>query len=271
MADLPQMPLPGQGEAAAAPAVSAEAPQVSEITDLDGLSEFTFQGEKYNPDRLHQIFGEWKANSEKMSEYEKEIQFANNLQIDLDNVLNDPKLAEKFKATYPKKYHAILDRYLMSNGQAPAPSNNAQSSLPKEFVTEFNQVKERLNFHEQRAYQAEVQAANAKLDAVLPPLFKKYELANEDQVYSRAEALINGGQKLTEKTWERLVRESHEALQKKADQVYSAKLKTQLDAGKRGQDVGAGGATPGSAPKKARNFAEAQEAMIAHYAQPGRR
>lgn len=255
-------------ETAAAPAVSADAPQAPQITDLDGLSEFTFQGEKYNPDRLHQIFGEWKSNSEKMTEYQKEIQFTDNLQIDLDNVLTDPRLADKFKATYPKKYHAILDRYLQSNGQAPAQSQPAQSSLPKEFMSEFNQMKERLTFHEQRAMDAEVMSASAKLDAVLPPLFKKFEMANEDQVYMRAEALLQGGQKLSDKTWERLVRESHEAMQKKADQVYSAKLKTQLEQGKRGQDVGAGGATPGAAPKKARNFDEAREAMLQHvYAQ----
>lgn len=262
MADLPQMPetLP----AAAAPAVSAEAPQVTDnILDLDGVSEFTFQGEKFNPDRFHQIYGEWKSNSEKMKDYEKEIEFANNLEIDLDNVLKDPRLADRFKATYPKKYHTILDRYLASNGQAPAPSNNAQPSLPKDVLERMSKTEERLNFFEQRAYQAEVQVANAKLDSILPPLFKKYEMANEDQVYARAEALLQGGQKLTEKTWDRLVRESHEVAEKKADQVYSAKLKAQLDKGQRSQDIGPGGTTPGAAPRKVRGFDEAREAAIA--------
>lgn len=263
MADLPQMPetLP----AAAAPAAQepAAAPQISEVLDLDGVSKFKFQGEERNPDWLHQISQEHKTYSQKVKEYEKEIEFSNNLQIDLDNVLQDPRLAEKFKATYPKKYHAILDRYLLSNGQAPAPSNNAQPSLPKEFMSEFNQMKERLTFHERRAYDAEVSSANAKLDATLPPLFAKFEMANEDQVYARAEALLQGGQKLSDKTWERLVRESHEASQKKADQVYSAKLKAQVEKGQRGADVGAGGSTPGSAPKKIRTFDEAREAAIA--------
>lgn len=251
----------------AAGAETATAPEAPQAVDLDGLSEFTFQGEKYSPDKLHKIFGEWKSHSEKLSEYEKEVQFANNLQIDLDNVLNDPRLADKFKATYPKKYHAILDRYLMSNGQAPAQSQTAQGptpSLPKEFMSEFNQMKDRLNFHEQRAFEAEVQAANAKIDAMMPELLKKYDMAVEDQVYMRAEALLQQGQKLTEKTWERLCRESHEAMSKKADQVYGAKLKAQLEKGQRGQDVGPGGATPGSAPRKARNFDEAQEEMLKH-------
>ncbi len=247
----------------AAPADSAAAPEAPQSTDLDGLSEFTFQGEKYNPERLGQIFGEWKTHGEKLKEYEKEIQFANNLQTDLDNVLGDPRLAEKFKSIYPQKYHAILDRYMRANAQPQAQSQPAQPSLPKEFLGEFDQVKNRLQFFEERAYQAEVATANAKLDAVLPPLFKKFEMANEDQVYARAEAFLQGGQKLTDKTWERLVRESHEAMQKKADQVYGAKLKSQLEKGQRGADVGPGGATPGQAPVKPRTFAEAQEAMLA--------
>jgi len=145
MADLPQMP---ETPAAAAPAAEtpAAAPQVSEVLDLDGVSKFKFQGEERNPEWLHKISQEHQTYSQKMQEYEKEIQYANNLQIDLDNVLNDPRLADKFKATYPKKYHAILDRYLATNGQAPAPSTNAQPSLPKEFMSEFNQMKERLTF-----------------------------------------------------------------------------------------------------------------------------
>ncbi len=244
-------------------AEAAPAPETTPVTDLDGLSEFTFQGEKYNPERLHQVFGEHKTWSEKIKDYEKESEYSNNLQIDLDNVLNDPRLADKFKATYPKKYHAILDRYLSTNGQAPAPATTAQPTLPKEFLNEFGQVKDRLKFFEQRAYEAEVASANAKLDSVLPPLFKKFEMANEDQVYARAEGILQSGQKLTEKTWERLVRESHEAMQKKADQVYGAKLKSQLEKGQRGADVGAGGATPGQAPVKIRTFDEAREAAIA--------
>ncbi len=205
-----------------------------------------------------------------MAEYKKEKEFSDNLQIDLDNVLERPDLAQQFKATYPKKYHAILDKYLATNGQGSAQTQTNQSSLPKEFLSEFDQMKSRLNFHEQRAYTAEVAAANAKLDSIMPPLFEKYPMAIEDQVYSRAEAVLQSGQKLTEKTWDRLVRESHESASKKADKFYGAKLNTQLDKGRRGSDVGPGGNAPGQAPVKPRTFAEAQEAMIASLQQQKR-
>lgn len=259
-------------ENTAAPAVETqvEAPVVeNQPTDLDGLSEFTYQGEKYTPDALAKIFGEHKTYSQSHKEHQSEKKFSDNFQIDLESVLERPDLASKFKATYPQKYHAILDMFLRVNNANPAQTNNAQSSLPKEFMSDFEQMKERIQFHERRAYEAEVQSANAKLDSILPPLFDKYKMANEDQVYGRAEALIQSGQKLTDKTWERLVRESDEKMQKKADQVYSARLKSQMDKGQRGSDVGPGGATPGQAPVKLKTFAEAQEAMIAHYKQKG--
>jgi len=251
--------------AAAAPTEQAQAPEAApSLTELDGLSEFTFQGEKYTPEQLHKMFTEHKTYAEQADKFKKEEEYSNNLQIDLDNVLADPRLAEKFKATYPKKYHAILDRYLATNGQAAAQSQPAQNAqLPREFQNEFSQVKERLQMFEQRAFQAEVESANAKIDAIVPKLQEKFPMAIEDQVYSRAEQVIQSGQKLTDKTWERLFRESHEQFQKRADRVYGAKMKSQIEKGQRGQDVGPGGATPGQAPVKPRTFAEAQEAMIA--------
>ncbi len=248
------------GNQSAAPAPEA-APS---LTELDGLSEFTFQGEKYTPDQLHKMLGEHKTYSEQLTDYKKDKEYADNLQIDLDNVLADPRLADKFKATYPKKFHAILDRYLSTGGQSPAPSQPAQSqSLPREFQDEFMSMKDRLSQFEQRSFQAEVESANAKIEALVPPLLEKFPMADETTIYSRAEAVLQSGQKLTEKTWERLVRENHEQNQKRADRVYGAKLKSQMEKGQRGQDTGPGGASPGAAPVKPRTFDEAREAMLA--------
>lgn len=243
---------------------AAAAPEATpSLTELDGLSEFTFQGEKYTPDQLHKMFNEHKSYAEQISDAKKEREYIDNLQIDLDNVLADPRLADKFKATYPKKFHSILDRYLATGGQAQAQSQPAQNAtLPREFQNEFMNVKERLSQFEQRAFQAEVESANAKIEAIVPKLLEKYEYAVEDVVYMRAEQALQAGQKLTEKTWERIVRESHEQNQKRSDRVNGAKLKAQLEAGQRGKDIGSGGATPGQAPVK-RTFDQAREDMIA--------
>jgi hypothetical protein len=257
----------------AAEAVSTEAPEATQqsasTTDIDGLSEFTFQGEKYTPEQLHKILTEARTYGEQAKSYQEEKKYLDNLDADLENVLQDPRLADRFKQVYPNKFHGVLDKLLRDQRQGDA-RPNAQSSLPKEFLNEFGQLKERLKFHEERAYQAEVQAAGAKLDSMLPPLFQKFPMAIEDQVYARAESILASGQKLTEKTWERLVRESHDVAQKKADQFYGSKLKSQLDKGQRGRDVGPGGATPGSTPNKPRTFDEAREAMLRHVQNGGR-
>lgn len=253
-------------QAAPAAEPQAQAPENSQpqVTELDGLSEWKWQGKKFTNDDFHKILTEHETYSKTSKEFETEKRFYDNLEADLLLVLEKPQLAQSFKSTYPQKFHSYLDMVLKDAGQAKAQTDPAQntSNLPKEFMTEFEQMKERLSWHEKRAYEAEVQANTAKLDAMLPPLFKKFEMANEEQVYAKAEALLNANQKLTEKTWERLIRESHEQMQKKFDRFQSAKIKEQTEKGQRGADGGPGGAAPGQAPKR-KSWEDATQEMIA--------
>ncbi len=232
-------------------------------TELDGLSEFSFGGEKYTPDRFQEILSQYKTYETQAKEYSENKKFEENLETDLDNVLQNPHLAQRFKEIYPKKFHGIVDR-MLKTGQAQAQgqqtSQQQQAQLPKELLQTVDDVK----FLKDHIFKTQVEAANAKLDALLPPLFKKFPLANEEQVYAKAEAVFAKNQPMTDAAWERLVRESHEGISKKADQFYSEKLKTQLEKGKQGKDVGPGGVTPGQAPKKAKNFDEAYQEMLKH-------
>ncbi len=257
-------------ETAAETAPVETAPQ---ITEIDGLSKFTFQGAEYTPDQLHKMLGEHKSYAEQVKSFSEDRKFSENLDIDLDNVLKDPSLAQRFKQTYPQKYHAILDKLLRDTGQSAAPVTSAQTALPKEYQDRLNKLErelmgtqDRLKFYDAKTFENETKLADAKLDAILPPLFKKFPLANEDQVYTRAEGVLQSGQKLTDKTWERLVRESHEGMTKKSDQFYGTKMKEQIAKGQQGRDTGSGGGSPGNVPTKPRTFDEAREAMIRHYA-----
>lgn len=239
------------------------------IPELDGLSEFTYQGQKYNPDRLQQIFGEHKTYSESHRQYQEAQKYEKNLQIDLENVLQDPRLATQFKQIYPKQYHWLCDRLLQSKSPGAAQTTTQGQSaqtLPKEFMDEFGNIRSTVQMLAQQNFEAKVEAANARLDAVLPPLFKKYPLASEDQVYARAEAILGKDKnaKITDQAWERMIRESHDAYKKKSDQFYNTTIKQQLERGKSGRDTAPGGATPGQAPVKPKTFDEAREAMIRH-------
>lgn len=240
-------------EAAAPDQSAAPAPSV---TDIDGLSEFTWQGEKWTPDRWSKIYQEHRSLSEQSKSFAEEKRFAENLDADLDSVLKDPTLASKFKELYPKKYHGIVDRVLRT-GQGSAQPTPAQNSLPPEVLARLENQDQRLKFFEERAYKAEVETASAHIDKVTKPLFDKFALANEDQVYARAETMISSGQKLTDAAWERLIRESHEHMTKKSDQFNGAKLKEQIEKGRRGADTGPGGSAPGQSPRKAKSLSEA--------------
>ncbi|MES1988824.1 MAG: hypothetical protein V4440_12510, partial [Pseudomonadota bacterium] len=238
------------GSAPSEPAAATET--TPSMTELDGLSEFTFQGEKYTPDQLHKLMSEHKTYSQEMKGYEQKKTFEKNLKIDLNSVSEDPRLADDFKRMYPQEYHALVDIVLKNRQQSqPAPSVPAQTNaLPKEFLNEFGELKQGFSMLQAELMDAKTAEANAKLDTILPPLAAKFPMAVEDQVLQRAEGLLKSGQRLTEKTWERLYRESHDSLTKRADQFYSAKLKSQLEKGQKGADSGSGGAAPGQAPVK---------------------
>jgi hypothetical protein len=242
---------------------TAEAPVENQVTDLDGLSEFSFQGSKYTPDQLLQIVNGYKQASEQQTSYAQEQKFYENLEADIENVLKDPaKLAQQFKEIYPKKFHGILEKVLKANGQTPALPTPASNALPPDVLEKLRTMEERLKFHDQRTHQAEVQNATAQIDKITGPLFKKFPMSDEEAVFAKAENLLTGGTKLTEKTWERLVRESHEKAEKRWNQHQDATLKQQMDKGRRAADMGPGGATPGQAPQKPRTLDEARDALL---------
>lgn len=241
-------------------ATTEVAEQTSQGLDLDGVSSFRFQGEEFTPDRLAEIYQGFKKYGETSKYVDEDKNYWSNVFVDIDRVLKDPSRAEEFKRVYPERFHAILDRSLKSTQSAQPQAPQSQNGLPKELVEKLSKV----DTLEQRLYQADVAAASAQIDAILPPLLKKYELADEERVLARAEQILSSGQKLTNATWERLAREDHERTSKRTDKYYEAKLKEQLKKGQAGQDIGAGGSTPGQAPVKPKTFDQAREAMIAH-------
>ncbi len=247
-------------------ASNTEAPQTQAEIDLDGHSTFKYQGQTYTQDQFAEIVQGYSKFGEASKYMEEDQKYSANVLVDIEKVLQNPNLISTFKSTYPERYHAYLDRELSRAGQGQNSQNtqtNQQQQQSQQLPREVMDRLMKVDGLEQRLYQADVQAASAQIDATLPPLLAKYELADEDKILHEAEKILGRGQKLTPATWERLAREDHEKTQKRADKFHEAKLKAQLDKGKKGQDIGVGGATPGQAPVK-RNFAQAQDAMIQH-------
>ncbi len=256
---------------AAETAPEAQTSQQTEQTiDLDGVSRFTFQGQEYTPEQWSKIYNEYKSYSEDQQHYSKFKKYYDNLDIDLRTVSENPSLAEVFRERYPKEFHKYLNA-IIKEEKAQAQTEQKPTGIPPEFLNEFGQVKRQLQSVLQESHQAKVEASLAKIDALLPPLLSKYPLADENAVLTRAEAMLQGGAKLTDKTWERLTRESHEGNEKKWSQVQSAKLKEQTEKGLRAKDTAAGGAAPGHAPVKPKTFDDAYQAMMSQLRSEGRK
>jgi predicted component of type VI protein secretion system len=240
-----------------------------EILDLDSVSSFKFQGETYTPSQLAEIQQGYQRYGEASKYIEEDQRYWANVEHDIEKVLKNPARADEFKQVYPERFHKILDKYLGSSQRSAQDSGETSHQLPREIGEKLTAYEQRLRQFEEKAYQADVAAASAKIDAILPNLLKKYELADQDKVLFEAEKLLNKGGKLTDAVWERLVREDHERVTSRADKFYQAKLKNQLNQGQKGKDMGAGGSTPGSAPVKPKTFAQAQEALIASLRERG--
>ncbi len=243
--------------------VDAPAP-APQPTDIDGISEFKFQGQSYTPEGLAKLLNEHRTNSQKLEESAKYRDYAENLEVDLEKVVNDPRLAAEFKKIYPKQYHAVVDRFI--GQRPPASQETAQSTLPKEVQDRIDRLEQKLGEYDQQTHRAQVATSEAYLQKTVDPLFTKYPYADTEAarnaVFIKADQMIQQGYKMNEAAWDRLVKDTHLAIKKQADTLRQRELKEQLEKGKGAQDTGAGGSAPGQAPAKARTFAEAtQEAL----------
>ena len=243
-------------------AQESAAPAAPQSTDIDSLSEFSFQGQKYTPQALAKLLGEHQKFSQTLPEAEKYREYAENFEIDLEKVARNPALADQFKQLYPKQYHAAVDRLVGTNRQS-ASQDTAKAEVPKEFSNELQAIKAELEGFKQEKYQAQVAQQEAYLQKVVDPLFEKYPYAKpkevQNAVFAQAQAMVEQGYKMTDAAWDRLVKETHLAIKKQSDELRQLEIKAQTEKGAAGADTGAGGSPPGQAPARGpRNFREAE-------------
>lgn len=250
---------PEQGQVDASQEQSAQ-PQ---LTSLDSLSEFEFQGQKFTPERLQEMLNGYQSLSKERETYQRYKDYALNVDTDIENVLEGRASAEKFKSVYPREFHEKLERALQHK------QGNQANGIPKEFLNEFGQLKSGYEQMREQLHQMAMESANAKIEAILPKLLDKYPLATEDMILAKAEAFLSSGGRMTDQAWERLAKESHEMIDKRAASYYKKSLQAQTEKGLQAKDAGPGGATPGKAPPKMKSFADAEKAMIAELKSQG--
>lgn len=243
------------------------ASQAPEVLDLDKVERFKFDGREMTPKeaklawmRLQDYTSktqELAKDRETLKEYQSEKQFVDNLYTDLQNVKNNPGLADQFRQIYPDKFHTYLD-ILQAQQSQPSQNGPAHLAANPELLSMKKELSEVKNyFQEQR-----VQAAEAQIDAIVSKLSPKYPLADEETVLVRARAANDQGVKVTPEVWEEIYKGVNEKNAARYKQHYEKQVKEQQAANSNGKDIGKGGGTPGAAPKK-RSFDEATRDAIA--------
>jgi len=242
---------------------------LEDLLDLDSVQKFRFQGEEWTPDSLQKAFMRQKDYTKKTTELAKERQYTANLKADLAKVKRDPSLADEFKKLYPEKFHNYLEIVLEQAEAMTQEANQSPNDVPPAVAKQLADLQKRFESYDQkiktldeREHAAKVTEIQTQLDQLFTGLNQKYDLAVEEAILAKAEAMIANGYQMTNAAWERLYKENHKANEAKYNKRYTDQTKKQLEANRQGADIGRGGATP-SPGKRKMNLDEAREHMIA--------
>lgn len=253
---------------AAETAAQETKPETNEpqITDLDSLERFRFQGRELSKDDLQKLLtGATDAKPE--SEHAK---FDLNFRFDLAAVLESPSLLAKFRQIYPPEYVQLAERALKAQGVQPAQDASKATTDAKPADPRFEEVYQIAQEWKSAQREQRVSEIKSALDSSFEKLGKKYPDADPEVINSRLFAMRQQGVelrtkegKLREDVIEKLFKEDHA----KREAAYEAKYRQKVDAQKRAnnqaRDVGKGGSASSPPPVKPRTIKEATAAALA--------
>lgn len=236
-----------------------------EITELDKLEKFKWQGKEYSPKDLQNMVLMRQDYTRKTQELSEARKYVDNLEVDLEAVKNDPSLADKFKEIYPEQYHKYLD-YILS--QNPQQQNQERSSEEDDRVA---RLEKKLSAWEQDKHQTQVQAIEREIDAEINKAINTHkDLLKTDSMKSRfeidcitlARQLHGEGTQLTPEIWQKIGDHVAQDLASLSNVSRSDIVKKQSAASQNARDIPPGGGVPGTAPKKFKSLREAMHAAM---------
>lgn len=220
-----------------------------EMVDLDSLEKFRYSGQEMTPKELQRMIMAQSDYTRKTQAIAEERKYYDNLEVDLKAVKANPQMIAQFKSVYPEKYHKFLEYVTPAQAaQAAAQVGQGQTMDPA--------IADRLQRLESEIHERKVANIEAELDSKFKGLSQKYDMADEEAVIARAQALLEKGEKLTDQVWDKVWKSVHDRNKNLAESYYSKKVQQQKTASSKGKDMGAGGGTPGTAPKSPRSIKE---------------
>lgn len=246
------------------------APTEQQLTELERLEKFKFDGQEYTPQELKKAILRQADYTRKTQEFSQERRYYDNLKADLRSVRANPALASEFRRVYPQKFHDYLEDIVASTGTPSAPkpetmgNQTPYAQLDPQLISRFEKL-------ENTYFEKEVQAIETSLEAQEKEFSTKYPMADLENVYSKAQALLdrNGSLpqdeqiKLTKDLWDRIYKADHEKNKLRYESYYKENINKQKQAGLKGRDAGAGGGMPSGAPKTFKTIKEATNAALA--------
>lgn len=208
-----------------------------EPLNLDGVVKFKLGDREWTPDQLRKsilMHSDYTKKTQAVAETQK---YWDNLDYDLDKVRSNPQLAQAFRQTYPKAFH----KYLKDTGSEANQTPVDRPAVDPELLERFSRI-------ENYVQEKEIQANEARIDAVFATLSKKYPDGDEDVVLARAQAMIDKGESVDERVWEHLWKNSHDKYQQKFESRQKQTLTNQRNANLMARGPASGGGTPASAP-----------------------
>lgn len=217
----------------------------SDILELDKIEKFKFEGKEYTQKELKAAYMRQEDYTRKTQELAQERKYIDNLQADLSSIRANPALVDKFKEIYPEKFHGYVDMILAKDEQAKEagkqPTDTNQVVNPE--------IEARINRIEQSFFAKEVEAIEATLSSYDSKFSAKYPMANVNDVYAKASLLNQKGEKLSEESWDKLWKSSHDSDKARFETFYKNQIKEQKQAASKAKDTQTGGGIPGQAPQ----------------------
>ena len=229
--------------------------EAATIYELEKLSKFKYQGQELTPKDLEAMILRQKDYTQKTQALSKEREslqseqkFYENLYHDLNNVKNNPELANEFIKVYPEKFHTYLKQVLGQSEQ----TQNAQNQKPQFDVDTAARLQKLEAFY----YEQEVAKNTQEINATVDRLSQKYSDALPELAISRVYEAYNRGEKITPEVWENAFKTADAEMKNLIKTKYGDLVKKQTEANNKSRDVDSGGGTVGRAPQKFKSLSD---------------
>lgn len=253
---------------------SAAKPTASAVFDLTKAEKFLWEGKEMTPDELKKSIlrqqdytKKTQAHAEERRRLEEERRqfvqqqeetekYVSNIDADIQNVLRDPSLEQKFKEIYPQKYHSVLDQALSRQfGDRSSPDHEVKS-LKQQLAAINSRFQQQDMERARTAFESDVSKSAEILNSNIARCSQKYPLADEASVLANAQYMAESMKKDANfrdnfsKLIEKLYQENHKHHENRYKEIYKQKVESQKQANAHGRDIGRGGGTPATEPTK---------------------